>query len=108
MQLFAQKDGSIVIGKNCAIGTDVIICTGTHKLGPPERRSGPGYGKPIVIQDGVRISTRALILEGVTISKGSQVAAGAVVVRDVAENTLVGGVPAKFIKELPVEMDTEA
>lgn len=103
VQLFASAHGKIVLGNNCALGTDVIINTGGHELGPPTRRSGKGYSKEIVIGDGVRISTRAIVLEGARIGVGSQIAAGAVVIRDVKENTLVGGVPARWIKDLPLE-----
>ena len=101
VQLFANKEGEITIGNNCVLGTDVIVITGSHYLGPRERRSGPGYVKPITIGDGARISTRSVLLEGVKVGAGSQIAAGAVVVYDVAENTLVGGVPARLIKVFP-------
>jgi maltose O-acetyltransferase len=103
VQLFSTADGPISIGDNCAIGTDVIIHTGGHELGPPKRRSGRGYSRPISIGNGVRISTRAIVLEGATVGPGSQIAAGAVVVRDVPANTLVGGVPAKHIRDLPTQ-----
>lgn len=100
VQLFASKEGPIKIGKNCSIGTDVIITTGTHHPGDSKNRTGAGYSKPSTIGDGCRISTRSIILEGACLGDGSQVAAGAVVIRNVESNTLVGGVPARFIKKL--------
>lgn len=100
VQLFGTREGPITIGRNCALGTDVIVNTGTHHPGGPLDRTGAGYAKAITIGDGCRISTRAIILEGAQIGRGAQIAAGAVVVRDVAEDTLVGGVPARFIKQL--------
>jgi maltose O-acetyltransferase len=99
--LIASKGGEIIIGKNCAIGNNVIVVTGGHKLGTQEKRAGKGYVKPIKIMDGVRISTGSILVEGVTIGTGSQIAAGSVVVKDVPDNTLYGGTPAKFIKNLP-------
>jgi acetyltransferase-like isoleucine patch superfamily enzyme len=54
---------------------------------------------PIVIEDRVWIGLNSTILKGVRIGSGSVVAAGAVVTKDVPKNTLVGGVPAKVIKE---------
>lgn len=102
VKLISHKEGPITIGNNCILGADVIVTTGGHILGPPEKRAGRGYAKPITIGNGVRISTRSVLVEGVTIGDGGQVAAGAVVVRDVPPNTLVGGVPARIIKELPL------
>ena len=60
-----------------------------------------GYRKsaPIWIGDHVWIGMRTMILKGVTIGEGAVIAAGAVVTRDVPPYTLVGGVPAKVIKE---------
>jgi acetyltransferase-like isoleucine patch superfamily enzyme len=55
--------------------------------------------KPILIGDHVWIGTNALILKGVTIGSGSIVAAGAIVNKDVPPRTLVGGVPARIIKD---------
>jgi len=101
VQLFPTKTAAIEISNGCNIGTDVIIHTGGHHLGPATKRTGQGYSKSIFIGDGVRISTRSIILEGAMVGAGSQIAAGAVVIKDIPENTLVGGVPAKIIKTLP-------
>ena len=100
VQLFANCGGEIIIGRNCALGTDVIIITGSHTPGTPENRTGPGVVKPIRVHDGCRISTRAVLIEGVEVGAGAHIAAGAVVVANVAANTLVGGVPARHIKDL--------
>ena len=59
-----------------------------------------GKTKPITLEENVWIGDRAVVGKGVTIGKNSIVAAGAVVVKDVPENVVVGGNPAKIIKEL--------
>lgn len=56
--------------------------------------------KPIRIEDKVWFGANVTICPGVTIGEGAIVAAGAVVTKDVAPRTIVGGVPAKFIKKL--------
>jgi acetyltransferase-like isoleucine patch superfamily enzyme len=58
---------------------------------------------PIIIGDGVWIASRVTVLPGVFIGDGSVVAAGAVVSRDVAPNTMVAGVPARLVRELEVD-----
>jgi acetyltransferase-like isoleucine patch superfamily enzyme len=55
---------------------------------------------PVVIGDDVWIGANAVILPGVTIGRHCVVAAGAVVTKDVPDNTVVGGVPAKVLKTL--------
>lgn len=64
------------------------------------RRHHPSldYTAPIVVEDNVYLGTNAILLPGVTVGRGSVVAAGAVVSRDVPPGTVVGGVPARFIK----------
>ena len=87
---------SINIGKNVAIAAEVIIRdSDNHEI------SYNGYEKtkPIVIGNHVWIGMRAMILKGVTIGDGAIIAAGSVVTKDVPANSLVGGVPAKIIKE---------
>ena len=71
-------------------------------MGSSERRFDPAFTRePVVIEDGAWIGTGALILPGITVGRGSIVSAGSVVNRDVAPNTLVSGVPAVVVRELP-------
>ena len=94
-------DGCITLGKNAALGPDVILHTATHQMGASSRRMELGIvTKPIVVEEGAWIAMRAVILPGVTIGRGAVVAAGAVVTKDVSPNTLVGGSPAQIIKHL--------
>lgn len=85
----------ITIGEDVKISEDVIIRdSDNHTV----LREGYKMSAPIHIGNHVWIGVRAVILKGVTIGDGSIIAAGAVVTKDVPPNTLVGGVPAKIIK----------
>jgi maltose O-acetyltransferase len=90
----------ITIGRAVQFGQEVLILTHTHILGPPTRRAGELLDLPVTIGDGAWIGARATVLPGVRIGEGAVVAAGAVVNRDVDPHTMVGGVPAKLIREL--------
>lgn len=93
----------VSIGDRVALGHGVMILTETHPIGPPERRAGPLFARPVRIGDGAWLGVRALILPGVEIGAGAVVAAGAVVTKDVPPNVLVGGVPARVLRELETE-----
>lgn len=101
--LTVHGNGTVEIGNNCDIAPDVTFLTGGHEIGSSERRAGLGETYQIVIGNGVWIGARATILRNTTIENGAAVAACACVICDVSENTLVGGVPAKKIKELEHE-----
>lgn len=90
----------VTMGDNVWIGPNVLIATVNHPLDPAERRKHLGIAKPVTIGNDVWIGGSATILPGVTIGNNVVVAAGAVVTKDVPDNTLVGGVPAKKIKTL--------
>ncbi|KAF7903550.1 uncharacterized protein EAF01_006599 [Botrytis porri] len=92
----------VQIGDRVLIGPGVCICTDTHEVDAVSRKQSQAgsYAKPIVIGDDCWIGGRAVIVAGVTIGNGSTVAAGAVVVKDIEANCLVGGVPAKIIRRL--------
>ena len=90
--------GGITIEDNVLIAPKVSLLTEGHPLNPAERHSLiPGK---IHIKKNAWIGANATILPGVTIGENSVVAAGAVVSKDVDDNTIVGGIPAKIIKKI--------
>lgn len=96
--LFAAA-GGIAIGEDCAISSGVIVYSVTDGV-PTEgqhRHLTPPTFSPVKIGDHVHIGANATILPGVSIGHGSTIGAGAVVIRDVAEGSVVVGVPAKAL-----------
>ena len=90
--------GGITIGNDVFIAPKVNLITINHDS-DPENRSAT-YGRPIVIEDKVWIGINSTILPGVTVGYGSIVGANSVVTHNVSPYTVVGGNPAKFIKEI--------
>lgn len=88
------------IGINCFMAPGVHIYTATHPVHPKERCAGTEYGKPVTIGDNVWLGGRSVILPGVTIGDNAVIAAGAVVVKDVPANAVVGGNPARVLREI--------
>lgn len=91
-----QDQGGITIGDGTLIGHNVVLATLNHDFDPKKRSSM--HPAPIIIGKNVWIGSNATILPGVSIGDGAIIAAGAVVTKDVDENVVVGGVPAKIIK----------
>jgi acetyltransferase-like isoleucine patch superfamily enzyme len=96
--------GEIRIGDWGQIANNVIIATGNHPID-----GGLYYGnvecRDVVIGDNVWIASGAIILPGVRIGSNSVIAAGAVVTRDVPENVVAAGVPAKVVRQVPAAKD---
>ncbi|WP_274650356.1 DapH/DapD/GlmU-related protein [Paenibacillus humicola] len=91
---------SISIGDHVKIGPRTSILDSIyHQI---DVNDGEQLSKPIRIANNVWIGTRCTILPGVTIGENSVVAAGSVVNKDVPDNVLVAGVPARIIRELNV------
>lgn len=95
-------DADVELGPRVSVGPFVRIYSGTHQIGLGSmRRRAPVLGKPVKIESGAWIGLSALVLPGVTIGRGSIVAAGAVVTNDVPPNTYVEGNPARVMRDLP-------
>ena len=93
--------GHVTVGKNVFIDPDVKICCVSHEIGTSKQRAGVATKNgDIVIEDGAWIGIGSTLLPGVRIGKGSIIAADAVVNKDIKQNTLVAGIPARLIREL--------
>lgn len=99
-QIFLDGRAPLKIGSHVDIASQVMIFNSEHDLTDEANRA---IEEPVVIEDYVFIGPRAIIMPGVTIHKGAVVAGGAVVTKDVAEKTIVGGVPAKEIGKRNIE-----
>lgn len=93
--------GGVEIGDRTLIGYRTMISSANHVI-PPNREKIFHAGhtpEKVIIENDVWVGGNCVITAGVTIGEGSVVAAGSVVTKDVAPFTIVGGVPAKFIKQ---------
>ncbi|WP_426092452.1 acyltransferase [Flavobacterium sp. DSR3-2] len=88
--------GSISIGNNISISSDVFILTADHDMNTSDFA---GRTRGVIIDDYVWVGTRAIIMLDITIGIGAVVAAGSLVTKNVMPYQIVPGVPCKFIKE---------
>ena len=93
-----QDHGGVTIGDGCLIGHNVVFATLDHDMEPEKRNVM--YPAPIRLGKNVWVGSNSTILRGVTVGDNAVIAAGAVVTKDVAANTVVGGVPAKYIRNI--------
>ncbi len=91
---------TITIGNRCLFGPNVQVYTATHPIEASARGSLLEFGRPIHIEDDVWVGGGAIICPGVRIGSRSIIAAGSVVTKDVPADVLVGGNPARIIKNL--------
>lgn len=103
--LLSAPKAKIIINGNCAIAEHLTIHAGNHAhvIGKfvtyiTEANKPKGYDEDVIIEKDVWIGSNVTILAGVHIGRGSTIAAGAVVNKDVPPYCIVGGVPAKVIK----------
>jgi acetyltransferase-like isoleucine patch superfamily enzyme len=94
---------SVAIGSNVLIADRVFISDADHNFTDtniPIRLQGDSFIGAVTLKDGCWIGIGAVILPGVTIGRNAVVAANAVVTKDVPDCVVVGGIPAKIIKQL--------
>ena len=102
-QLVVSVCQRVAIGSDVLVSDRVVIADNDgHPLDPVRRRRREPVDRtsvrPVAVEDGAWIGTRAIILKGVTVGHGAVVAAGAVVTRDVPPHALVAGNPARVIR----------
>jgi acetyltransferase-like isoleucine patch superfamily enzyme len=99
-QCFFHSAGGLTIGRNAGIGPSVRIITSSHAeegMAVPILHSRIEFA-PVCIEDDCDVGVGAILLPGVTVGRGAQVGAGAVVSRDVDPYTVVAGVPARIVR----------
>lgn len=98
----------ITIGDHCMFGPNVQLYTATHPLEPVKRNSGLEFGKPIVIGNNVWLGGSVVLTPGVTLGDNVVVAAGAVVTKSFGSNVVLGGNPARVIKQIETQKSADA
>lgn len=93
-----QDQGGIYIADNVLIGHNACLLTLNHNENPEKR--GNLLPSPIRIGKGAWLGSNVTVLPGVSIGDGAIIAAGAVVTKDVDENTIVAGIPAKVVRKV--------
>lgn len=88
------------IGDAVFLGPFVRLITDSHQIGSASQRAGANTVDPIVIGDGTWLGAGSIVLPGVRIGRGCVIAAGSIVAKDVPDNSLVAGVPARLIRQL--------
>lgn len=94
------KKAKVIVGDNVLIGMNVLITTSNHGI----KRNNIPIGlqdethSDVVVEKGVWIGAKSVILPGVRLGKGCVIGAGSVVTKDVEPYSIVGGVPASLIK----------
>jgi maltose O-acetyltransferase len=90
----------VTIGDDCFVGPNVSIYTACHDTDPQKRNSREEWAEPVTIGDNVWIGGNTTILPGVTIGSNVTIGAGSVVVKDIPDNCVAVGNPARVIKEI--------
>jgi acetyltransferase-like isoleucine patch superfamily enzyme len=95
--------GGVKIGDNARIAHNCSLISGQHRYDQPGRTifDSDYTMAPIVLEDDVWLGAGVVILQGVTVGRGSVIAANAVVTKDVEPYSIMGGVPAKLLKKRP-------
>ena len=96
-------EAKVTIGNNAFLGPNVSIFTACHPLNPEKRNQFVEWAEPVTIGNSVWIGGNVTILPGVTIGDNVVIGAGSVVTKSFPSNVVIGGNPAKVIKQVMTE-----
>jgi acetyltransferase-like isoleucine patch superfamily enzyme len=102
--LFNLSSGEITVGNYAFFGHNVTVLTGTHdftKFGAERQVAVPKSGRDVVIEEGVWVSSNAIVVAPCRIGAHAVVGVGALVLRDVEPYTVVAGNPARVLRTIP-------
>ncbi|HEY8912405.1 MAG TPA: acyltransferase [Lacisediminihabitans sp.] len=102
-QVFVEAGAPVTIGDECAFGMQTMILTSHHPFDQYGKWEHQAVGRPVVIGDRVWVGARATILPGAVVESDVIIAAGAVVTGRCASHGVYAGVPARRIRDLPLE-----
>ena len=103
--LVLVDDGNIYVGDRVMIGPNVTIATANHPLEPELRAKGLQINRDVVIGENVWLGAGVIIVPGVTIGKNAVIGAGSVVTKDIPDNVLAVGNPARVIRKIESKND---
>jgi acetyltransferase-like isoleucine patch superfamily enzyme len=109
--LFNLSSGEITVGEHAFFGHNVSVLTGTHdwtKFGAERQVAVPKSGRDVVIEEGVWVSSNAIVVAPCRIGAHAVVGVGALVLGDVEPYTVVAGNPARVLRTIPRPEDPEA
>lgn len=100
LSCYFMDGATITIGNNCFIGPYTGFYTAAHPNAPAPRNEGLEQARPITVGDNCWFGANVSVMPGVTIGDNCVIAAGAVVTKDMPDNSIIGGVPARVIREV--------
>jgi acetyltransferase-like isoleucine patch superfamily enzyme len=109
--LFNLSSGEITVGEHAFFGHNCSVLTGTHdftKFGAERQVAVPKSGRDVVIEEGVWVSSNAVVVAPCRIGAHAVVGVGALVLRDVEPYTVVAGNPARVLRTIPRPGEPEA
>ena len=109
--LFNLSSGEITVGDYAFFGHNVSVLTGTHdftKFGAERQVAVPKSGRDVVIEEGVWVSSNAIVVAPCRIGAHAVVGVGALVLHDVEPYTVVAGNPARVLRTIPRRGEAEA
>lgn len=100
LSCYFMDGAKITIGNNCFIGPYSGFYTAAHPVAPEPRNEGLEQARPITVGDNCWFGANVSVMPGVTIGNNCVISAGSVVTKDMPDNSVIMGVPAKAVREI--------